>query len=335
MRLIPIVRSQPSERVVAGRCRVRRCPALSTSASSPPKLATRALGQRRRVLRFGDVAGNDDGVVEIDRDLVERRAPPPREDDAVAVGGEPPRARRADAASRSRDDDGLHPRQPTRYSRSVPPHLDAIGIVTADMAASCRFYALLGVPVGEPAEGEDHFEATLPSGIRLMWDSVELMQADRPGLAAARRVIRSGSPSTAARRRESTRHTPRSSPPASHRRASPGTRSGASATPGWSTPTATPSTCSRRSTADRKRHATPREAARRSGSRRPSRARSRAAQARRHRRRRPRPSARYRAARSARRRRRSRSRSPSSRPARPGSPRSSRRRPCQSSCARR
>jgi uncharacterized glyoxalase superfamily protein PhnB len=58
----------------------------------------------------------------------------------------------------------------------MEPRLDAIGIVTADMAASCRFYALLGVPVGLPPEGEDHFEATLPSGIRLMWDSVELMR---------------------------------------------------------------------------------------------------------------------------------------------------------------
>jgi uncharacterized glyoxalase superfamily protein PhnB len=58
----------------------------------------------------------------------------------------------------------------------VSPHLDAIGIVTADMSASCRFYAVLGVPVGVPAEGEDHFEATLPSGLRLMWDSVELMK---------------------------------------------------------------------------------------------------------------------------------------------------------------
>jgi len=58
----------------------------------------------------------------------------------------------------------------------MEPRLDAIGITTADMAASCRFYALLGVPVGTPPEGEDHFEATLPSGVRLMWDTVELMR---------------------------------------------------------------------------------------------------------------------------------------------------------------
>src|SRR6476660_622294 len=56
------------------------------------------------------------------------------------------------------------------------PHLDAIGITTADMASSCRFYRLLGVPVDEPSGGEDHFAATLHSGIRLMWDSVELMK---------------------------------------------------------------------------------------------------------------------------------------------------------------
>jgi catechol 2,3-dioxygenase-like lactoylglutathione lyase family enzyme len=75
----------------------------------------------------------------------------------------------------------------------MEPRLDAIGIVTADMPASCRFYRLLGVPVGEPPEGEGHFEATLPSGIRLMWDSIELMKqldpdwqppvGDRIGLA--------------------------------------------------------------------------------------------------------------------------------------------------------
>ncbi len=58
----------------------------------------------------------------------------------------------------------------------MAPHLDAIGIVTADLASSCRFYALLGVPIDDPGTGEQHVEATLPSGVRLMWDSVELMR---------------------------------------------------------------------------------------------------------------------------------------------------------------
>ena len=71
-------------------------------------------------------------------------------------------------------------RSPTQYSTGMEPRLDAIGITTADMAASCRFYALLGVPVGMPTADEDHFEATLPSGVRLMWDSVELMKQIDP-----------------------------------------------------------------------------------------------------------------------------------------------------------
>jgi uncharacterized glyoxalase superfamily protein PhnB len=61
------------------------------------------------------------------------------------------------------------------------PHLDAIGITTADMAASCRFYRLLGVDVSEPATADDHHEATLPSGLRLMWDTVELIKTIDPG----------------------------------------------------------------------------------------------------------------------------------------------------------
>jgi hypothetical protein len=34
--------------------------------------------------------------------------------------------------------------------------LAAIGIVSGDIGASCRFYRALGVDVAEPGEGEDH-----------------------------------------------------------------------------------------------------------------------------------------------------------------------------------
>ncbi len=54
------------------------------------------------------------------------------------------------------------------------PELAAIGIVTARMAESVRFYRLLGVDVPDP-EG-DHLDTTLPSGVRLMWDTVELIK---------------------------------------------------------------------------------------------------------------------------------------------------------------
>lgn len=53
------------------------------------------------------------------------------------------------------------------------PQLDALGIVTADLHAAARFYRLLGVDVPEP-DGE-HLEATLPNGLRLMWDAEALM----------------------------------------------------------------------------------------------------------------------------------------------------------------
>ena len=52
--------------------------------------------------------------------------------------------------------------------------LAAIGIVTKDMAEAVRFYRLLGIDVPDP-EG-DHLDVTLPNGLRLMWDTVDLMK---------------------------------------------------------------------------------------------------------------------------------------------------------------
>jgi catechol 2,3-dioxygenase-like lactoylglutathione lyase family enzyme len=54
--------------------------------------------------------------------------------------------------------------------------LAAIGIVTRDVRESARFYRELGLDVPEPPAGEDHFEITLPNGLRLMWDTVELIR---------------------------------------------------------------------------------------------------------------------------------------------------------------
>jgi uncharacterized glyoxalase superfamily protein PhnB len=54
--------------------------------------------------------------------------------------------------------------------------LDAIGITSRDIPESCRFYRTLGVNVPEPPEGEDHVEAVLPNGLRLMFDAEELMR---------------------------------------------------------------------------------------------------------------------------------------------------------------
>jgi uncharacterized glyoxalase superfamily protein PhnB len=54
--------------------------------------------------------------------------------------------------------------------------LAAIGIVSADIPESCRFYRDLGLDVPEPPAGEEHFDITLPSGIRLMWDTEAMMR---------------------------------------------------------------------------------------------------------------------------------------------------------------
>ena len=54
--------------------------------------------------------------------------------------------------------------------------LAAIGIVTRDIAESCRFYRTLGLDVPEPPAGEDHFDLELPSGLRLMWDTETLIK---------------------------------------------------------------------------------------------------------------------------------------------------------------
>ena len=54
------------------------------------------------------------------------------------------------------------------------PALAAIGIVTRNMKESVRFYRLLGVAAPEPTG--DHIETRLPSGVRLMWDTLELIK---------------------------------------------------------------------------------------------------------------------------------------------------------------
>ena len=59
------------------------------------------------------------------------------------------------------------------------PALAAIGIVSQNMKESARFYRLLGVEVPDPTG--DHNETRLPSGLRLMWDTLELIKQLNPG----------------------------------------------------------------------------------------------------------------------------------------------------------
>ncbi|MGH3009108.1 MAG: VOC family protein [Gaiellaceae bacterium] len=57
------------------------------------------------------------------------------------------------------------------------PQLDAIGIVSADLERTRAFYRLLGI---EFAEGDDHVEATMPNGLRLMVDTEDVLRSFLP-----------------------------------------------------------------------------------------------------------------------------------------------------------
>lgn len=57
--------------------------------------------------------------------------------------------------------------------------LDAIGIISRDLKKTIEFYALLGVNLKEIG-GTDHIEGLTPSGVRIMADSIELIQKINP-----------------------------------------------------------------------------------------------------------------------------------------------------------
>jgi len=57
--------------------------------------------------------------------------------------------------------------------------LNAVGIVTSDMARSIAFYRALGLDVPETPD-EGHVDTLLPSGVRLMLDTEEVIKSFRP-----------------------------------------------------------------------------------------------------------------------------------------------------------
>ena len=64
------------------------------------------------------------------------------------------------------------------------PELNAIGIAVADLRRSMQFYRLLGLDLPEdPAE--DHVEATMANGTRLMFDPEEVVRSFLPDWARA------------------------------------------------------------------------------------------------------------------------------------------------------
>ena len=63
----------------------------------------------------------------------------------------------------------------------MTPRLDAIGLVVSDMAASLAFYRRLGLDIPADADSAPHVEATLPGGLRVLWDTEEVVRSFDPG----------------------------------------------------------------------------------------------------------------------------------------------------------
>jgi len=65
---------------------------------------------------------------------------------------------------------------------STAPHpvFDAFGFVATDMARTLACYRLLGLDIPAEADGEGHVEITLPSGVRFMWDTVDVARSFAP-----------------------------------------------------------------------------------------------------------------------------------------------------------
>ncbi len=57
---------------------------------------------------------------------------------------------------------------------------DMLGIVCADMAASIRFYNMLGWPFAPPDDGGPYTEITLESGLRISLNDVEMIKSMEP-----------------------------------------------------------------------------------------------------------------------------------------------------------
>ncbi len=62
----------------------------------------------------------------------------------------------------------------------MTPQFDLIGTVVTDMARTLDFYRRLGLDIPPGAEAEPHVEVTLPGGLRLAWDAIDIIRSFDP-----------------------------------------------------------------------------------------------------------------------------------------------------------
>jgi uncharacterized glyoxalase superfamily protein PhnB len=68
-----------------------------------------------------------------------------------------------------------------RSVHGMAPTFHAIGLAVADMPTALAFYRTLGVDIPDDMDKEPHAEGTLTGGVRLMFDTHELIASFDPG----------------------------------------------------------------------------------------------------------------------------------------------------------
>lgn len=67
--------------------------------------------------------------------------------------------------------------------------LDMIGFVVRDMPAALAFYRQLGWDIPAEADSEGHVEYVLPNGLRVAWDTYEIIHSFDPAWQPDRKSV--------------------------------------------------------------------------------------------------------------------------------------------------
>ncbi len=66
------------------------------------------------------------------------------------------------------------------YRDGMTAHFNYVGYTVRDMPSTLAFYRLIGLDIPAEADTEDHVEHVAPGGVRLAWDTVELIASLDP-----------------------------------------------------------------------------------------------------------------------------------------------------------
>ena len=66
------------------------------------------------------------------------------------------------------------------YGVSMTSRFAVVGLVAADLGRSLAFYRRLGLAIPEGAEAAPHVDVALPGGLRISWDTQDVIRAVDP-----------------------------------------------------------------------------------------------------------------------------------------------------------